>query len=38
MKESHKDTPKIPESIPTTMTLAEFLRTMFPDMNTLKAN
>ncbi len=30
MKESHKDTPKIPESIPTTMTLAEFLENDVP--------
>ncbi len=30
MKESHKDTPEIPESIPTTMTLAEFLENDVP--------
>ena len=30
MKEFHKDTPEIPESIPTTMTLAEFLENDVP--------
>ena len=30
MKEAHKDTPEIPESIPTTMTLAEFLENDVP--------
>ena len=30
MRESHKDTPEIPESIPTTMTLAEFLENDVP--------
>ena len=30
MKESHKNTPEIPESIPTTMTLAEFLENDVP--------
>ena len=30
MKESHKDTPEIPESIPTTMTSAEFLENDVP--------
>ena len=30
MKEPHKDTPEIPESIPTTMTLAEFLENDVP--------
>ena len=30
MKESHKDTPEIPESVPTTMTLAEFLENDVP--------
>ena len=30
MKEAHKDTPEMPESIPTTMTLAEFLENDVP--------
>ena len=30
MKESHKNTPEIPESVPTTMTLAEFLENDVP--------
>ena len=30
MQESHKDTPEIPESVPTTMTLAEFLENDIP--------
>ena len=38
MKEPHKDAPEMPESIPTTATLKNFLRTMSPATNTLTAN